>query len=168
MGRVEDTVLFEDAKLIFKNFKGEAGMYNREGDASFHVLLQPDVAQQLLADGWGVKFLKLRPDDDPNDPPQAHMEVRVSFKIKPPHIVLITSGGRTEIGQAELEMLDYIEMQQVDFIVNPYNWVMHEGTPQEKRGVSAYLKSMFVTMKEDYLEQKYANVGAPSSEGQGE
>ena len=38
---------------------------------------------------------------------------------------------------------------------------MHEGTPNERRGVSAYLKSMYVTLKEDYLDMKYANVQVP-------
>lgn len=158
MARVEDTVLFEDARLVFKNFKGEEGMYNREGERSFHVLLVPEIAEQLAADGWNVKYLKKREDDDPNTPPQAHLQVTVSYKIKPPRIVLITSSNRNEIGEREVETLDYVDMAKVDLIVNPFNWVMHEGTPMEKRGVSAYLKTMFVWIREDYLEQKYANL----------
>lgn len=164
MARVEDTVLFEDAQLIFKNFKGEEGMYNREGERSFHVLLQPELAAQLESDGWNVKYLKKRPEDDPNTPPQAHLQVTVSYKIKPPRIVMITSSNRTEVGEREVETLDYVDMQKVDLIVNPYNWVMHEGTAMEKRGVSAYLKTMFVWIREDYLEQKYAALLAPNGE----
>jgi hypothetical protein len=164
MSRVEDTVLFEDAQLVFKNFTGKEGMYNREGERSFHVLLVPELAAQLESDGWGVKYLKKRPDDDPNTPPQAHLPVSVSYKIKPPRIILITSTNRNEIGEKEVETLDYVDMAKVDFIVNPYNWVMHEGTPNERRGVSAYLKTMFVWIREDYLEQKYANLLAPSGE----
>jgi hypothetical protein len=168
MARVEDTLLFEDAQLIFKNFKGEEGMYNREGERSFCVILQPEMAAALKADGWGVRDLKPRPDQDPNEPPTSILQVNVSYKIKPPHIVTISSGPRTEITEREVETLDWLEMKKVDFTVNPYNWVMHEGTPNERRGVSAYLKSMFVTINEDYLEQKYANIGVPSSEEQGE
>lgn len=159
MPRVEDTVLFEDARLVFKNFKGAEGMYNREGERSFHVLLQPDLAAQLEADGWNVKYLNKREDDDPNTPPQAHMQVTVSYKIKPPHVVMISSANRVDMGEREVETLDFVDMAKVDFIVNPFNWVMHEGTPMEKRGVSAYLKTMFVWINEDYLEQKYANLG---------
>lgn len=156
--RVEDTVLFEDARLVFKNFKGEAGMYNREGERSFHVLLNPDIAEQMIRDGWNVKFLNKRPDDDPNEPSQAHIEVKVSYDVKPPRIIVITSTNRTEYSQKNVETLDYLDMRKVDFIINPFNWVMHKGTPQEKSGVSAYLKTMFVWINEDYLEQKYSHL----------
>lgn len=161
MGRVEDTVLFEDARLIFKNFKGEEGSFNRKGSRNFHVLLQPDIAQAMVGDGWNVKFLKKREDDDPNEPEQAHLPVQVSYDIKPPHIVMLSSAGRTELSEKEVEILDYVDIEKVDFIVNPYNFPSINGRPP---GVSAYLKSMFVTIREDYLEQKYANVGASGQE----
>lgn len=168
MPRVEDIRMFQDAKLIFKNFKGEEGMYNRDGSRGFSVLLSPELAAELAAEGWTVKYLKPRPDDDPNEPLQAHLPVNVSYKIKPPHIVMLTSGPRQEIGEDMVEMLDWADMAKVDFTVNPYNWVMHEGTPNETRGVSAYLKSMFVTINEDPLEKLYANTGLPPAHGTGE
>jgi hypothetical protein len=56
----ENTVLMEGVRIIFRNFAGKEGQYNREGDRNFGVILPDDVAQQMLADGWNVKYLKPR------------------------------------------------------------------------------------------------------------
>ena len=55
-------VLIDDARIIFRNFAGKEGMYNREGDRNFSVILPPDLADQLAKDGWNVKWLKARDD----------------------------------------------------------------------------------------------------------
>ena len=41
----------------------------------------------------------------------------------------------------------------MDLILNPYEWAVNG-----KTGVKAYLKSIFVTIQEDELERKYADV----------
>jgi len=147
------TVVFEDARIVFRNFAGKEGQYNREGDRNFSVLLDDDIADQLSQDGWNVKWLKAREDGETE---QAYLQVAVGYKIKPPRIVLIGSKSRTEIGENEVEMLDWVDIRSVDLIVRPYHWIVREGTPQEARGIKAYLKSMFITMEEDPLELKYA------------
>ena len=43
------TFIVEDARIIFRNFSGKEGQYNREGDRNFAVVLPPDIAQQMLA-----------------------------------------------------------------------------------------------------------------------
>lgn len=164
MPRVDNTILFEDARMIFRNFKGEEGMYNREGDRNFCVLLEPELAEQLAADGWNVKTLKPREDDE--DPqPQPYLQVSVSYKGRPPQITMISSKNRQELGEREdqidPEVLDWVDIKKVDFIVNPYNWSVND-----KTGISAYLKTMFVTINEDYLQLKYADIDdLPSSGG---
>lgn len=35
----DNTILLEDVRIIFRNFAGREGMYNREGDRNFAVLL---------------------------------------------------------------------------------------------------------------------------------
>ena len=45
------TFMVENAQLIFRNFEGKEGQYNRKGDRNFSVILPKDVAHDLLRDG---------------------------------------------------------------------------------------------------------------------
>lgn len=150
MTETDGTLVMEDARVVFRNFAGKEGMYNREGDRNFCVLLDHAVAEQMAADGWNIKMLKPRDDEEVGTP---YLQVSVGFKGRPPRMVLISSKGRTELGQHECEILDWVDFKQVDLIVRPYNWSVNG-----KTGIKAYLKSIFVTMNEDYLDLKYADV----------
>jgi len=146
----EGTLLMEDARIVFRNFKGEEGKYNREGDRNFCVLLPQDLAIQLELDGWNVKALRAREEGDPDQP---YMQVSVSYKGRPPTVVMITSRGRTQLGEDEIELLDWADIKLVDLIVRPYHWVVRDAS-----GIKAYLKSLYVTINEDALELKYADI----------
>jgi hypothetical protein len=87
----DNTVLMEGVKIIFRNFAGKEGQYNREGDRNFAVLLDDTVASALAEDGWNVKWLKPREEDEAEEPTQAYLQVSVNFKGRPPRVVLITS-----------------------------------------------------------------------------
>jgi len=149
----DNTVLMEGVRIIFRNFAGKEGQYNREGDRNFAVLLDDTVASTLAEDGWNVKWLKPREDDDAEEPAQAYLQVSVNFKGRPPRIVLITSRGRTNLDESSVEMLDWADIQNVDLIVRPYEWVVNN-----KTGIKAYLQSIYVTIEEDALEKKYAEL----------
>lgn len=150
----------QDARIIFRNFAGKEGMYNAAGNRNFNVLLDHDVAQAMLEDGWNVKYLKPREE---GDEPQPRIEVTVSYKARPPRVGLISSRGRVLLGEDLIEILDYADIEKVDVIISPYSW-----TVGEKTGVKAYLKTIFVTIREDELERKYADIpeigygGAPA------
>lgn len=146
----DNHITFNDARLLFRNFKGNETKYNREGDRNFCVVIPPELVQVLLNDGWNVKALEGRNEEEPNT---SYMKVSVSYKGRPPKIVLITSRGRTDIGQEEIEVLDWADIKIVDLIVRPYHWEV-----KGERGISAYLKTMFVTIYEDELELRYADV----------
>jgi hypothetical protein len=149
-------VKIEDTRIMFRNFAGAEGQFNRAGDRNFAVPLDADVATAMSDDGWNIK--QLRPREE-GDAPQDYVQVAVSYKGKPPRIVLVTSRGRSELKEEDLNILDYAEIEKVDLIINPYKWVIPaRGNQEEKSGVKAYLKSLYVTLKEDELEQKYANV----------
>lgn len=148
--RRDGTLIMEDARIVFRNFAGKEGMYNREGDRNFCVLLEDDLAADMLQDGWNVKRLKPR-DGEENG--TAYIQVSVGFKGRPPRMVMITSRGRIDLGEDECVLFDWADIKRVDLIIRPYNWNVNERT-----GVKAYLKSLFVIIEEDYLELKYADV----------
>lgn len=148
-------VTIEDARLLFKNFAGEAKPMNEKGRRNFNVALPPEVAEAMERDGWSVKYLKPREEEDA---PQAIIKVNVNYAgARPPRIVMITSRGRNELHEDTVSTLDYAEIERVDLIIRPYEW--------EPGKISAYLKSLYVTIKEDDLERKYAEV--PDSDRRG-
>lgn len=149
----DNTVLMEGVRIVFRNFAGKEGQYNREGDRNFAVLLDDRVANDLAQDGWNVKWLKPREDAEEDELPQAYLQVSVNFKGRPPRIVLITSRGRTNLDENSVEMLDWADITNVDLIVRPYEW-----TVNGKSGIKAYLQSIYVTIEEDELEKKYADL----------
>jgi len=145
----DNTVLMEGVRIIFRNFSGKEGQYNREGDRNFAVLLDEKVATAMTEDNWNVKWLKPRNEDE-EESPQAYLPVSVKFHPRPPRIVLVTSRGRTTLDEDQVELLDWADIINVDLIVRPYEW-----TVNNKSGVKAYLQSMYITIEEDPLEQKY-------------
>lgn len=162
MPQNDNTVMIENARIVFRNFKGAEGQYNREGDRNFSILLDPEVAENLDRAGWNVKYLKVREDAEEGTEPQPYITVSVNFKGKPPRIIMISSRGRTDIGEDECELIDYADIRTVDIMLNPYHWNVGE-----KSGIKAYLKSMYVTIEEDALDLKYAGVGdVPTRSGQ--
>lgn len=150
MARVEGTVIIENAQIIFRNFSGKEGMYNKAGERDFCVILDPDVAEEMARDGWNIKTLKEREEGVPGSP---YVNVNVSFKGRPPTIYMITSRGRTAVTEDIVELLDFVEFKTADLILNPYNWDVNGN-----RGVKAYLKSLYVTIEEDFLDLKYREV----------
>jgi len=152
MPRQDNTVLMEGVLIIFRNFSGKEGQYNREGDRNFAVLLDEHTAQAMAEDNWNVKWLRPREEEE-GENPQAYLPVSVNFKGRPPRIVLITSRGRTNLDEGSVEMLDWADILNVDLIVRPYEW-----TVNEKSGIKAYLQSIYVTIEEDALEIKYSEL----------
>lgn len=149
----DGNVLIENATLLpgpFRNFSGREGMFNREGDRNFAVLLPPELAMQMLEDGWNVKQLKPREEGVAGD---FYITVSVGFKNRPPVLVLISSHGRVDLSQHECEVLDWVDIRQADVILRPYRWEV-----SGKTGIKAYVKSLFITLEEDYLDQKYSDV----------
>lgn len=142
------TFMIEDARIIFRNFAGKEGQYNREGDRNFAVILQPSMADQMLIDGWNVRYLASREEDEEDAP---YITVAVNFKNRPPRVVMITSTARTNIGEDSIEILDWADIRVADLIARGYDWAVGD-----KSGTKAYLQSLFVTIEEDALERKYA------------
>lgn len=160
----DGTLLIENAQVIFRNFTGKEGMYNAEGDRNFCILLDDETAKELIKDGWNVKELKPR---DEEDTPQKYIQVALKYRgrngnaVRPPTVVMVTSKGRTPLGEAEVEMLDWVDIANVDLIIRPYQWAA-----SGKTGIKAYLKSIYVTIQEDELMRKYQDIPEIAKNGQ--
>lgn len=157
--KVTSNINLEDAKLIFKNFAGKPGEFNAEGNRNFGVLIPDNLVDDLIADGWKVKFLRPR-EDDPDQYAQPWLPVKVKFGQIPPIAVLITSRGKCRLTEETIDQLDWSIIKTCDVIIRPYNYPALHGRPA---GVSAYLKAIYATIQEDEFAGKYA--GIPDLDG---
>jgi hypothetical protein len=154
-GEQQNTVVMEGVRLVFRNFTGKEGPYNQEGQRNFGVILPANVAEAMADDGWNVKYLKPREEEETEDDTQTPwLPVKVGYgKGRPPKIVLVTERGRTTLNEDTVDMLDWADITNVDLIVRPYHYEVRGST-----GISAYVQTMFVTIEEDPLEKKYADM----------
>ncbi len=150
MGRVNGTIEIENARIGFRNFVGAAGRFNGPGKRNFCVFLDSPIAETLLSDGWNIKYLTPK---DEEDEPIPYLQVSVSYDHIAPKIMLITKSGKTLLDESSIPLLDWAEIKTVDLVIRPYNWEV-----QGKVGVKGYVKSMYVTIVEDNFAAKYHDV----------
>ena len=149
MNRPTNKITIENARLIFRDFTGERNRYN--SDRTFGVVLDPNFADKLEADGWNVKRLAPREE---GDEPLCFISVKVVFGKVPPKIVLINSNTRKQtLGENSVGILDWIQIENADLIIRPYNYEFGG-----KSGTKAYLSTLYVTKASDSLEEKYADI----------
>lgn len=145
------TLKIENATVMFKNFSGRETEFNRAGDRNFSVIIpDPQLAEALAAEGWNVKALKPK---DEGDAPAYFISVKVRFNDKGPQVYMITRRGKTKLDEASVSTLDMVEFRTCDLIINPYPYQLRTGA----RGISAYLKTMYVVVEEDEFADKYAD-----------
>ena len=143
----------EGAKVIFRNFGGAPTKFNPAGGKrEFSVLLNTEQAESLRDEGWNVKPLPMREDDEEQ---MWHLSVSVRFNPVPPKVYLITSHSKTVMGENDISQLDYSQFRNVDLVINPYKWEANG-----KTGIKAYLKAGYFVVLEDSFEEKYANWGS--------
>jgi len=160
-GKVKSFSL-EDAQIMFRNFAGKEGPYNKKGDRNFALILPVALAQELLENGWNVRVREPKEaDGEILTETVYYLPVKVSYDNRPPRVVLIASGRHTPLDEESIECLDYADILSVDVAINPYEWQNSVGS-----GIKAYVKTLFVTIDEDPIERKYALLAQKSAYGE--
>lgn len=141
-------IKIENARITFRNFAGAEGQYNNAGNRNFSVFLDDDVAKQLEADGWNVRWLNSYPDE----PAQAIINVKLNFGNYPPNVVVVSEGKMTRLDEHNVNVLDFAELETVDLILRGYEWNVSGNS-----GIKAYLKTGYFVLVVDELAKKYAD-----------
>lgn len=148
--RGEETIDFDDAVLLFRNFAGKESQYNRAGDRNFAVAIDEEMAERYRAQGLNPKPLKRREEDTETT---YILKVKVKFGHRPPNIYLISSKGKTRIPEDLADMMDFVSPERVELVASVYNYEFGG-----RKGKTLYLRTMGFWIYEDNLERKYASI----------
>lgn len=149
-----NNITVRDAKIIFRNFSGRETKFTPAGRKTFSLLIEDEeFAQRLIVDGWNVKPLRKRDEDESQ---HYHMPIAVFFGAYPPTITMISGNTKAQLDESTVGMLDWSDIVKVDLTIRPREYEI-----AGRKGLKAYLKTMYVTIEEDELAAEYADIGAP-------
>lgn len=150
----------DDARIIFRNFRGEGGKFNKEGDRNFALIIpDQEMAEALQEDankfgaGWNVK---IKPPREEGDEPFIYLPVKVKFNDRGPLIYLQSGKNRVKLDEESVAMLDDIDIRSVDLDIRPYDDEIN-GKPFR----AAYLQSMCVVQEIDRFAARFAEEEYP-------
>lgn len=152
-----------DARICFRNFRGEGGKFNKEGDRNFAVIIpNQEMADTLIEDtnqygvGWNVKIKAPREE---GDEPFMYLPVKVKFNERGPAVYLQSGKNRVKLDEESVSMLDEIDISNVDMDIRPYDDVVND-----KPFRSAYLQSILVRQEIDRFAARFAEEESPSED----
>ena len=149
-----DILQVNDARIIYRNFRGEGGKFNREGDRNFAMIIpDPELADELIERSWNVKIKEPREE---GDEPFMYLPIKVKFNDRGPQIYLVTGDRTNRLEEDVVSMLDDIDIRSVDLDIRPYDWEVNG-----KTGRTAYLQAMQVTQEIDRFAARMAEEEHP-------
>lgn len=118
----------DNARLVFKNFRGEGGKFNKEGDRNFALLITggsvdgrevsaEEMANALMNDlnrfgvGWNVKIKAPREE---GDAPFIYLPVKVAFNDRGPQVYVESGASHRKLyeDKCTVAMEELAELQQ--------------------------------------------------------
>lgn len=151
----------ENATIFKRNFSGIPNEMNKEGERNFCVFIDDDeLAQQMAADGWNIKILKPRNDEEVA---RYYLPVAIGWNhpSKKPHVVQIKRRTQVELDESMIHTLDGVEIVNVDLMINA-KFYTDRYTGEER--IKAWVKELWVTISESRFANKYAQREAPEEE----
>lgn len=143
----------DDARITYKNFRGEGTKFNREGDRNFALIIpEKEMADALIQEGWHVRIKYPRDPDDPF----MFLPVKVKFNDRGPNAYLVTGNRMNRLDEESIACLDDVDIIGVDLDIRPYDWEVNG-----KSGRTAYLQSIRVTQRIDRFAAQYAEEEYP-------
>lgn len=145
-------LMIENATIQWRNFSGAAKPFNDEGKRNICIMLDShEQADELEKQGWPIKYAKPLEEGGPTRP-FIKADIKYTERSQP-IIKMINSRGIQKMDADTVFALDFVGIQKVDLVVRPYKWDFGG-----KEGVKAMLNSLYMTIREDALELKYADI----------
>lgn len=146
-----NNINIEGANIIWKNFSGERDRFN-PGKRGFSVVIDDAVmADELKQEGWNVKERPLQEGADPSEQ-EWTLPVKLNMN-RYTQVWLIVGNHKTLLNEDTVVQLDVVDITDCDLSIRPYEWEMSGRT-----GITAYVDSMYVTIRENKFAEKYADL----------
>ena len=146
-----NNINIEGATIIWKNFSGERDRFN-PGKRGFSVVIDDEVmADELRQEGWNIKERPLQEGADPSEQ-EWTLPVKLNMN-RYTQVWLIVGNHKTLLDENTVAQLDVVDIIDCDISIRPYEWEMSGRT-----GITAYVDSMYVTIRENKFAEKYADL----------
>src|SRR5690242_4257202 len=105
--RQDKRLVLEDVTILFPNFAGEKRQFNDKGKRNFCIALPEDLAELMANEGWNIKRLKPR-DEDETGTPFLKINVNYEGRTKPrASVVTLSKNIRTPLDEEDIEIFDW-------------------------------------------------------------
>lgn len=146
-----NNINIEGALIIWKNFSGERDRFN-PGKRGFSVVIDDAImADDLRNEGWNIKERPLQEGADPSEQ-EWTLPVKLNMN-RYTQVWLIIGNHKTLLDENTVSQLDVVDIVNCDISIRPYEWEMSGRT-----GITAYVDSMYVTIRENKFAEKYADL----------
>lgn len=146
-----NNINIEGATIIWKNFSGERDRFN-PGKRGFSVVIDDAVmADELRQEGWNIKERPLQEGADPSEQ-EWTLPVKLNMN-RYTQVWLIVGNHKTLLDENTVAQLNVVDIIDCDISIRPYEWEMSGRT-----GITAYVDSMYVTIRENKFAEKYADL----------